>query len=82
MGEGSSPQSQIPAVQILVPPHEVPLGNGPVSVQTGAPVEQLMEPTWQGLVGVQVAPALHVGEEQTPAEQICPAKQLVPHDPQ
>src|SRR5581483_8865419 len=47
----------------------------PVSVHTGAPDEQAIDPTWQGFVGVQLAPAAHA-THAIDALQTIP----VPHD--
>lgn len=52
------PAEQVPALQTSFVPQIVPfaLELGPVSVQTGVPVEQLVEPRSQMLLGVQAAP--------------------------
>jgi hypothetical protein len=54
--------TQAPEVQTLVPPQLVPsVTLALVSVQTGAPVVQLIAPVWQALAGVQADPVLHNG---------------------
>ena len=55
-------------------PHDVPLvTSAPVSLHTGAPVEQSIAPTWQLFDGVHPAPAVHA--LHAPAWQTM----LVPH---
>jgi hypothetical protein len=63
-----------PLKHAMLLPHESPFMMLPVSVQTGLPVEQEIEPFLQGLVGWQLAPAVQV-------EQVPPLQTLfVPHD--
>ena len=63
-----------PLLHTSLVPHDVPLAAlVPVSVHTGTPVVHEVNPTWHGLVGVQVDPpahALHAPLSQT---------SLVPH---
>jgi hypothetical protein len=70
-------QPQLPDVQTNPVPHEDPsVTSVPVSVQTGLPLEQSTLPSWHGLVGVQLAAALH--DTHAPALQTMPVPQLVP----
>jgi hypothetical protein len=51
--------TQLPALQTMWLPQVVPsLALVPVSWQVMLPVEQLYIPTWQGLLGVQLPPAV------------------------
>ena len=63
-----------PFRQTIPLPHEVPFALLPFSVQTGAPVVQRFDPVRQGLVGVQVVPAVH--EAHAPLLQTM----FVPHE--
>ncbi len=59
-------------------PHEVPSATfDPESTQVGAPVvgSHVVEPTWHGFVGWQLAPALHA---QVPEWQVRPSPHGVP----
>ena len=48
--------TQLPVRHTIPAPHAVPFARlAPVSVHTGLPVEQLVEPEWQGFVGTHAA---------------------------
>ncbi len=69
--------TQLPALQTMSVPQEVPLGAAvPLSWHVILPVWQLYTPTWQGLAGVQLPPAMH--DTQLPALQTLSVPQLVP----
>lgn len=56
---------QAPLRHTSLRPQVVPLARlVPESTQTGAPVEQEMEPVWQAFVGVQAVPATQVWKFQ------------------
>jgi hypothetical protein len=59
-------------------PHAVPAGRLPVSVHTGAPVEQSIAAVWHGFVDVHGAPAVHA--TQLPAPLHTPPGHAVPAD--
>ena len=68
---------QVPTLQTSLPSQVVPLATFvSVSMQTEVPVAQDVEPTWQGLVGVQLALAVH--GEQVPALQTSLLAHVVP----
>jgi hypothetical protein len=68
---------QVPLSQTSFVPHDVPLATlVPVSVHTGAPVEQEVVPVWHALVGVHDAPDEHA--PQVPLSQNSPVPQEVP----
>ena len=52
------PAVHVPFSQYSLVPHEVPFGALPVSLHAGTPLEQLMIPAWQIVVGVHDAPAV------------------------
>ena len=65
----------VPLLQTAFAPHAVPFpALVPVSVHTAVPVEQSVDPAWQGFAGVQVAPCVHT--LQVPLLQT----ELGPHD--
>ena len=70
--------TQLPELQTMLVPHEVPLATLPDSAQTGAPVLQVVVPVRQGLpLTVQLAPT--VQSPQAPAAlQTLFVPQLVP----
>jgi hypothetical protein len=58
-------------------PHDVPFVSlAPVSMQTGAPVEQTSVPLWQGFAGLQAVPAAQA--TQLPPLQTMPVPHVVP----
>lgn len=59
-GEPSLHDTQLPELQTMFIPQLVPSEAGlPVSWQVMVPVEQLYIPAWQGLLGMQLPPAVH-----------------------
>lgn len=67
------PVQTSPAAQPVV----VPSAAGPVTLQTGVPLEQAVTPSAQACEGVQLSPALQ--DTHTPApSQTCAVPQLVP----
>jgi hypothetical protein len=71
--------TQAPAAQTSPRPQpvEVPSGAGPVTLQTGVPVEQAVTPSWQAADGVQPWPSTQTTQAPEPSHT-CPAPQLAP----
>ena len=69
--------TQLPPLQTSFVPQEVPSSTSSfVSVHTGTPVEQSVEPTWQGLLGKHAAPSVHALHD--PSSHTSSFPQLVP----
>jgi hypothetical protein len=69
-------ETQVPALHTMLLPQLVPSGALPVSEQVDAPVAQEVRPEWQGLAGVQAAPAVQATQE--PVRQTWFVPQEVP----
>ena len=87
MGVHASPavqETQVPELQTMFVPHEVPLAMFAASTQTGAPVLQAVVPVRQGLpVTAQIAPCLQstqmpVALQTLSGEQLVPTARFVP----
>ena len=64
---------QVPPLQTLFVPHDVPFARFPVSAQTEVPVAHDVAPVWHAVAGVQEVPA--VQDPQVPKVQTM----FVPH---
>src|SRR5215471_15650821 len=72
----SAQATQVPLLQTLSVPHDIPLVTGVAPSAHPIDGEHTVVPVWQGLVGTQASPTEHA--TQTPPLQILPVPQEIP----